>query len=508
LDTQTISNKDSRFVVEVELNPTSQQKAIIKKRFRVTCQMYNLLLKEYESRYNKFKYHPLLKEYKATKEKKKKTEILKSLKKECGLYSDYDSYNIMSSIRNRDNTFKLNMASATGQALGVRAFQVWDNYITAQLFTKEGEEYKRPRYKRYSKYESVASSSAQALSVKALKNQNLMLHWATNKDKKNILSIPLIVNNKDLFHNYVFTYENGLLAFRDPEGPCITKVVKRVIRGVDRYFLQMTMKGLSPIIYKNHYANTGLVGLDVGTQTLGIVADNESRLVRFCSELDVSENKVAALNQKIDVKKRVNNPSNFNPNGTNKKKEDIIQIAKEEGRSRVWHISRNEWKLRCRRNDIKRKQAAYRKSLHGKLVNEICRLGADVHTEKVCVKGWQKVFGKSIGNRAPGMFQSLLKTRLNTLNGNMNLIITNKTALSQHCVCGSKVEKNLSQRVHKCGVCGFEMQRDLMSAYLARYVSSSGKTDNLDNLNLEQARLDIDKFVPHMKEAWDNTEVK
>jgi putative transposase len=48
---------------------------------------------------------------------------------------------------------------------------------------------------------------------------------------------------------------------------------------------------------------------------------------------------------------------------------------------------------------------------------------------------------------------------------------TRTTALSQVCHCGEKRKKPLSQRIHECS-CGVTMQRDLYSAYLARFVEN------------------------------------
>jgi len=45
--------------------------------------------------------------------------------------------------------------------------------------------------------------------------------------------------------------------------------------------------------------------------------------------------------------------------------------------------------------EVDRKQAAHRKSLHGLLVNQTLTLGKNIKTEKVSVRAWQKIFGKS-----------------------------------------------------------------------------------------------------------------
>jgi hypothetical protein len=72
---------------------------------------------------------------------------------------------------------------------------------------------------------------------------------------------------------------------------------------------------------------------------------------------------------------------------------------------------------------------------------------------------------------------------------------TRKTALSQTCLCGNKQKKSLSQRVHHCSVCGLKMQRDILSAYLSRYVDPKTETLSIQLarngwLGMEKSLLD------------------
>lgn len=99
----------------------------------------------------------------------------------------------------------------------------------------------------------------------------------------------------------------------------------------------------------------------------------------------------------MDRQRRAGNPDNFNSNGTVKK-----------GAKR-WNKSNRYKKTAAKKREIERKQAAHRKSLHGKLVNQTLRLGKNLKTEKVSVRAWQKMFGKSIRFKSPSSFQSELK---------------------------------------------------------------------------------------------------
>ncbi len=57
---------------------------------------------------------------------------------------------------------------------------------------------------------------------------------------------------------------------------------------------------------------------------------------------------------------------------------------------------------------------------------------------------------------------------------------TKTTALSQMCHCGNKQKKTLKERWHKCKICNVTAQRDLYSAFLARFVEN-------DKLDISQA---------------------
>ncbi|MHB1653899.1 MAG: zinc ribbon domain-containing protein [Desulfitobacteriaceae bacterium] len=116
-----------------------------------------------------------------------------------------------------------------------------------------------------------------------------------------------------------------------------------------------------------------------------------------------------------------------------------------------------------------RQEAAYRKTLHGQLANKTLSIGVNVNAEKLSYKAFQKLYGKSIGVRAPGKFMQMLRYKAVSAGGHVYEFNTRWAALSQVCHCGEKHKKPLKQRIHSC-TCGVEMQRDLYSAYLARFV--------------------------------------
>src|SRR5207244_7217278 len=129
---------------------------------------------------------------------------------------------------------------------------------------------------------------------------------------------------------------------------------------------------------------------------------------------------------------------------------------------------------RLRKAGKERKLAAHRKSLHGRLVHEIMRVGNTVILEKISYQGWQKQYGRSVGLRAPGMLIAHLRRTVASTGGTLIEVPTRSTKLSQYCHgCGQTVRKPLSQRWHQCP-CGIgPVQRDLYSAFLAAYLDQS-----------------------------------
>jgi len=83
---------------------------------------------------------------------------------------------------------------------------------------------------------------------------------------------------------------------------------------------------------------------------------------------------------------------------------------------------------------------------------------------------WAKRWGKSLHAFAPGMVTAELAALVARLGGNLAKMATGPTALSSHCLCGHRVQKDLSTRTHNCGACGFSGDRDLVASALGTCV--------------------------------------
>jgi hypothetical protein len=84
------------------------------------------------------------------------------------------------------------------------------------------------------------------------------------------------------------------------------------------------------------------------------------------------------------------------------------------------------------------------------------------------------------------MFITTLSRKAASAGGQVALIDTHTTRLSQRCVCGAVAKKPLSQRAHRCG-CGVVEDRDVFSAFLVRHVDPQVHPHLLDVEGAKQA---------------------
>jgi len=233
----------------------------------------------------------------------------------------------------------------------------------------------------------------------------------------------------------------------------------------DRYSVQLILEGV-PYQKPKHTVGSDTIGLDLGPASIAIVPrEAETRLEPLCAELRPAEQAIRRLQRQMDRQRRAANPENYDEQGR----------AKKRGKEGLhWKTSARYEQTRRRKASKERKLAAHRKSLHGRMVHEIVRVGNTVILEKISYKAWQEQYGRSVGLRAPGMLIEQLRRTVARTGGTLIEVPTRSTKLSQFCHgCGRTSKKPLWQRWHHC-VCGIgPVQRDLYSAFLAAFLSTA-----------------------------------
>ena len=369
------------------------------------------------------------------KKTKERTAAFAAARKQFG-FAEYDLHAYANQFSH--SWLGEHLDTNTVQKLATRAYLATQRYAIGQ----NG----KPRFKGRNWFDSVEGKT----------NKSGIL-WRDNTVKWLGLELPAIINPNDR------VIAHGL--------SCPVKFVRllrRKLNGRNRFYAQLVCEG-QPYRKAKHKPGQGAVGLDLGPSTLATVSDESATLERFCDDLKPQQKAIRRQQRKLDRQRRANNPQNYNPNGAIKKN------------VKHWHLSKAYLRTRQKIAELHRRQAAHRQSLHGQTVNRVLAQGDTFKLEKLPYRAFQRQFGKSVGFRAPGQFVSHLKRKAVNAGAVVDEFPTRSKRLSQICLCGSVVKKPLSQRWHVCG-CGVgPVQRDLFSAWLARFVIH-------ERLDADQAR--------------------
>jgi len=304
--------------------------------------------------------------------------------------------------------------------------------------------------------------------------------------------IPVIINWKDVVVSHGLAQR--IKYVRLVRRKASSSKAQGADREGNRYYVQLVLEGTSHVKKKNQPGND-TIGLDIGPSSLAIVSQQgHVQLTLFCEELQSNARKKQRLQRRMERQRRANNPNNYDEKGRIKK-----------GRKH-WKESRSYQQSRRQYADIERRLAAHRKSLHGYLVNRIIRLGKTIQIEQTSFKGWQKVFGKSVSLRAPGMFYEHLRRTVAKTGGILREVGTYSTKLSQYCHgCKTYHKKPLSQRWHQCD-CGIgPVQRDLYSAFLLAFLKPAETIPSIYHHVWEGAeprlRAEVERLIQRANEG-------
>lgn len=249
------------------------------------------------------------------------------------------------------------------------------------------------------------------------------------------------------------------------------RVVRKWMKTRYKYYLQFTLVG-GPV-QKDRPVAPGRVGLDIGTQSLAIASEKEVRLLELADRVNNNHSKLLALQRKMDASRRATNPDNYNPDGT---------ICR--GIKLHWNRSNRYNRLAGQVRELQRKNADIRKYQHTCLANYVLSLGSEIYVEQMNFKGLQrrakettvnaqgrynrkKRFGKSLANKAPAMFLTILDGKLVSLGlPKTYRVDTWSFKASQYDHLSQQYrKKHLSQRTQTLDN-GDTLQRDLYSAFL------------------------------------------
>ena len=446
---------EERYIHEMPLVVTPPQAKVLDQRFEAARMIYNAALQEGLKRLRLMRESKDWRKARALKKagKKKEANALYRDVRRRFKFSDYD-LQAVSQLRNDAPHIAHLVDSATSKALCARAFRACEHHLFVS-----GRGY--PRFKRYNTLNTVESKT----NIQGIIFREDKVVWNAGRGNKNKLEFPVKFDKKD---------KHGVeaAALQDEIKQCRLK--RDVVNGRKRFYVQLVLEG-KPKDRPNTTTTDGTVGLDLGPSTIAWVSDDKAVFKKFCEEIAPISKQKRLIQRKMQRSLRANNTDNYEPDELKKNPNGkaIRKLGKVKKGPKAWIRSARYYELKDELARADRKIRETRDKLQGQLANQILRQGSLVRTEKLSYKSFQRNFGRSVRDRAPGMFIEKLKRRADHLGASVEEINTFKTYLSSRCHnCGTRKKKTRNEREHICD-CGVSAHRDLYSAWLARYVDEN-----------------------------------
>ena len=470
------------FIHELPLRVTPAQERELTVRFDCARQLYNACLDAALKRLKSMRESRAFRRARVMKRGRERTAIFRRLDEKFG-FREYDLHAVATRTKNACHIGD-HLDAHVAQKIASRAFVAVREYS----FGRRG----RPRFKGRRGLHSLEGKS----NTTGIRWRDGAIHWMG-------LVLPAILDSRDKWG-----VEAHALSCRVK----YVHIVRRLLRGHVRYYAQLVLEGtplrkakhivervvpegtgvpathhksdVSPVRIGKRAVPEGtgvscwerVVGLDLGPSTIAAVGENTAFLEAFCPAVERDERAVRCLRRKMDRSLRAANPDCYDADG---------RVVKRPRRR-----SKRYRRLQASLAELSRQEAAHRKTEHGRLCNRVLSMGNIIKTEKISYCAWQRSFGRSVAKHAPGLFVSLLRRKAENAGDEVVEFPTRSTKLSQTCLCGRVRKKPLSLRRHDCE-CGVHAQRDLFSAFLARFVT----------MNRGEAIVDISQAIDSWRGA-------
>ncbi len=275
-------------------------------------------------------------------------------------------------------------------------------------------------------------------------------------------------------------------------------IVRRCVRGRNKYYLQLTIKGEKP--QKGRTLGCGNVGIDIGPSTIAVSSLQGVYFDKLADKSDDVEHQIYLINRKLDRSRRANNPQNYNADGTIKR-----------GVRLVWKKDKDAKRyssLKSIRRELFRKQAAIRKLQHLEMANTLLSQGDTFIVENNPIDAWvrrakestktktgknrsKKRYGKSVAIHSPALFVSILENKVRSLGGQFHKVDIHNAASQFDFTNGEFTKHEVSERSITLSN-GRTHQRDLLAAFNLQHLQA--KSNENKNYDIEQMNADYPIF--------------
>lgn len=455
------------FVLTLPLQTEAWQRDILEKRFEIHRQIYNALLQKALTRYGQM---AQTRAYRNLKEALSRTDDQRERKK---LFKERDCLIEQYQLRKfdicRDTTkyrqyFKDHTDSPIVQNLANEVWQAVDNLIHGRA--------EQVHFKQPGQMKSLAGKTNRS----SIKLRGDCLIWKG-------LEIPVRKKKNSRYEEQALAQEIRFC-----------RIKKTIIRGKERYFLDVILKGQIPLketavtvstaegVENKDMVRTpggGEVGLDIGFRKLAVVTEDTAAVYDLPEKDRGLEKKKRKLLQYMERSRRSMNPDNYLPDGR-------IRPG-----SSGWIYSRHYRKAKLEYGEICRKQSVLQKQEQYRLAREISSYGNRFFVENLdfAKLGRIKPNGVYMSGTAPGEFLRILEYKLSQQEKQLYRILpflVKASGFNHHTGTYQKMPLKKSWRI----VDGQKVEKNLYSAFLL-----SNLAEDMQSFDLERCAERFPKFV-------------
>lgn len=449
--------QEQYFVLTLPLQTEAWQRDILEKRFEIHRQIYNALLQKAVMRYGQMAqtraYRNIREALSRTDDERERKKLFKE--RDC-LIEQYQlrKYDICRDTTKYRQYFKDHTDSPIVQNLANEVWQAIDSLVHGYA--------EQVHFKQPGQMKSLAGKTNRS-SIK-LRGESLV--WKG-------LEIPVRIKKNNRYEEQALSQEIRFC-----------RIKKTMIRGKDRYFLDVILKGRIPVketaedvssrqvlleqTKGNHDA--GSVGLDIGFRKLAVVTEDKAVIYDLPEKDRGLEKKKRSLVQYMARSRRGMNPDNYLPDGR-------IRPG-----SSNWIYSRNYQKAKLEYGEICRKQAVLQKQEQYRLAREIISYGDRFFVENLDFAKLSRTKPNRVymAGTAPGEFLRILEYKLSQQDKQLHRILpflVKASGFNHHTGTYQKMPLKKSWRI----VDGQKVEKNLYSAFLL-----SNLAEDMQSFDLER----------------------
>lgn len=457
------------------LGTTKSDRHVLEQRFYAMNHLHNVMAKHARKLLIRLEhdhdYQDALKEYISLSKLSKPSKQQKARKSDLGL--------ILKNIR-----IELGLTDYSFQAYLAVSAKRYKKLVSSQQVQKEAsrvwkavEKYlfgngKEVHFRRCRDMDTIGGKSN--LNGVRFDKENLMISWLG-------MELKCILPRQENSRDYVYEALSPEVSYCEIE--------RKMFPNDWHYYVIVYLKGNAPGKMEGNAIpdSKNVTGVDIGTSTVATVSDTIATLEELAPDSMKYNKRIRKLQDKMNRSRRASNPDKYNEDGTiNRDNHD------------KWKFSNTYLRDRDKLKFLYRQKSAYTKQSHERMCNRLIQDSVNFIVEDMDFSALQrrakktehqnkvsdvkkkdgtivkirkykrrKRYGRSMNNRSPSMFITILEKKAWQYGGNVYRVDTKSFKATQYNHSTDTYTKiPISQRSKM--IDGYEVQRDLYSAYLLK----------------------------------------